>query len=79
MRLLVDTRPQIQQEVPMTESSFRLLALMIMLPLLLIVALAVAVAGCDQPTLPPSPPQVLAPTGVGQVFTGGFGSSSEMS
>ena len=33
----------------MTESSFRLLALMIMSPLLLIVALAVAVVGCGQP------------------------------
>jgi hypothetical protein len=43
----------------MTVSSVRLLALMLMFPVLLILALAVAVVGCAQPTSP-SPPQVLA-------------------
>jgi hypothetical protein len=51
---------QIQQEVPMTESSFRLFALMIMFPVLLVLALAVAVVGCGQPTPTPSPPPLLA-------------------
>ena len=60
MRLIFDTKSQIRLEVPMNESSFRLLALMIMFPMLLILALAVAVVGCGQPTPPPSPAQVLA-------------------
>jgi hypothetical protein len=68
MRLMVDTRSQIRQEVPMAVSSFRLLALMLMLPVLLILALAVAVAGCGQPTLAPSPPQVLASNLVPSAF-----------
>ena len=63
MRLLVDTSTQIRQEIPMNESIFRplaLVALMLLYPVFLILSLAVAVAGCGQSTLPPSPPQVLA-------------------
>jgi hypothetical protein len=67
MRLPVDTRSHIQQEIPMTASTFRplvLFALTLMYPLFLILSLAVAVAGCRQSTLSPSPPQALASSSV---------------
>jgi len=63
MRPADDTSSQIRQEVPMVPSGFRmlsLLALMFAFPVLVILSLAAALAGCGQPTLPPSPPQVLA-------------------